>query len=1549
MKLQITILSLILFQGTLTLFANNPNIPNDANRIEWVRDKLIPCENTFVTTTNSTVICKDGDSDLITFDNTGNEALGINYVYIITNTSGSIQLSLNSSTFDFDFLPTGDFQVYGLSYDGTLNMNVGDNISAAATFGSICSTLSANYISFSIIQISEPGGSPVQDYCAIDQPEVSDLFAIGTDIKWYANNTSSAVLPLSTLLVDGEDYYATQTVGGCESANRQQVLVTIADPVPPTGQTNQDFCAIDSPTVADLTANGTTIQWYEEETSFSALANNVLLVDGEDYYASQIIAGCESDTRLLVIVNIEDPIAPTGATTQFFCSLDNPLIADLVTNGQNPQWYADISSNTPLDVNTALIDGEDYFSSQEVNGCESLSRLQIVVAIEDPDAPTGQENQIFCEIDEPTISDLVAIGEDIIWYSSISSTSPLGPGVPLIDGEDYFASQTVNGCQSDTRFPITVTIESPPQPTGDGIQTFCSIDNPIVINLLASGTNMVWYDSPTATTPLSPNANLVHGEAYHGAQILIGCISKDRIQVVVIINDPDAPTGDANQTFCSIDNPTIDDMIITGTDLIYYENVFTNTPLAAGTLLEDGEDYYVTQTLNGCESDTRLQIVVTVDDPLAPTGDPLQTFCAINNPTIADLSATGNNILWYADPTSSLPLDQNLALADGEDYFATQTVNACESGTRLGISVEIGNPLAPTGATVQEFCSTDNPSIADLTAMGDNIQWYEEDNSVTALDPNTLLIDGEDYFATQTVDGCESDSRLEIQANITTTPIPSLIISAQNDALCGTGSTSIDINNSELGVDYQLQSSPSGTNIGVPINGTGATISIPTGGISTTTTFEIVATNISNTNCQTSLSTLITITVDDASAISADAGTDQILCDESSTFFEGNSPTLGTGTWVQMSGPNTANILDANNPISALSGLIAGTYHFEWQVANGACSGTLAVTDAMEITVVQLSATPSPTILSSVGGNDGVIGLCIEGATNPVNITWSPTEGEVNVVASASCPNYYEISGLTSGLYDINIDDANACSIILSGIEIQEPDCSDFGIVDIATTDESCPSENNATISIEFENGIGEITYDIGNGITPVNTTNTSYTFEDLEAGDYDIIITDERGCSASPFTGTVTITEPDELAVVLAEANPSNVGGTDGTICITPSGGTAPYSISSSCGAIVSGAGNCGGDYHITNLPAGPCSINITDANGCTVSELALLSDPSCTGFGFIDVVAEDLLCNNDASGSIFISMQGGQSPYEYSIDGGNTFTSDNADSYVFNDLATGNYDVHVKDASGCLQEFNTTVQIQEPVALEVDIVNFDDVCEGMDNGNITTFASGGVEPYTYLWSNSSTGTELNDLVPGNYTLTVTDANGCTAVISQTLAEIPGFSLEIQIDGSATENRPILEGETVEMSAVTDAVNPTFLWTPPNGLSSTSDQTVSATPEETTIYLLTVTSENGCAISQTIQIDVNTKNIFLMPNTFSPNGDGLNDGFYPIVEGNVVVKEFKIFNRWGQLIHDNPSASWDGTYKGKSQALDTYVYMIQYQIENEEIQTASGDIVLMR
>ncbi|MCX6204764.1 MAG: C10 family peptidase [Bacteroidetes bacterium] len=244
---------------------------------------------------------------------------------------------------------------------------------------------------------------------------------------------------------------------------------------------------------------------------------------------------------------------------------------------------------------------------------------------------------------------------------------------------------------------------------------------------------------------------------------------------------PNAPTGSASQTYCS--GATVADLIATGTAIKWYNVVSGGTALLPTTSLVNNSHYYASQTVNGYESQTRLDVTATVNLTATPTGTASQIFCS--GTTVSSLLATGSTIKWYTAATGGTVLANTTSLVNGTHYYASQTVNGCESPARLDITPTVNTTAAPTGVASQSYCS--GSTVGNLLATG---QWYATASGGIALTPITTLINGTHYYASQTANACESSPRLDITVTVNTTVTPKVSITSSANSICSGGTVS---------------------------------------------------------------------------------------------------------------------------------------------------------------------------------------------------------------------------------------------------------------------------------------------------------------------------------------------------------------------------------------------------------------------------------------------------------------------------------------------------------------------------------------------------------------------------------------------------------------------------------------------------------------------------------------------------------------------------------------------------------------------------------------
>ena len=519
----------------------------------------------------------------------------------------------------------------------------------------------------------------------------------------------------------------------------------------PLGDKDQYFCLSTNPTINELKPCIKILNWYDSKTSNIPLQRNLPLENGKIYYAAYF-ESCTGNDRLAVTVHLNSPASIPVIVNSTFCKKDNPKLSDISIIGSNLKWYNDSVGGDELPLTTLLKSNTVYYVSQNenLNDCESY-RLPVTPKIQGFEL-TINTPQIFCSKENPTLSNIEVTGNTIKWYNALTAGTLLSDTTLLQNGITYYASQTINGCESE-RTPVTITIQNTLAPTATANQPFCTSQNATIANIQVIGTSIKWYDASTNGSLLAETTNLINGKTYYASQTINNCEGPRFGVTVSIVNTPSAPTGNGNQSFCKNENATLNSIQILGQNIKWYDTNMSAATLPNTTLLEDNRTYYASQTI-GCESD-RTPFLVRIYDTSLPTGSSNQQFCIDEIATIENLSINGTNIKWYDAATSGNILLETTLLQNGI-YYATQTLNNCES-QRLAITVKIQDTQIPIADSPQKFCIQKNAVIDDIDIIGQNIKWYENTSSNITLGKSTTLQNGITYYASQTVNNCESD------------------------------------------------------------------------------------------------------------------------------------------------------------------------------------------------------------------------------------------------------------------------------------------------------------------------------------------------------------------------------------------------------------------------------------------------------------------------------------------------------------------------------------------------------------------------------------------------------------------------------------------------------------------------------------------------------------------------------------------------------------------------------------------------------------------------
>lgn len=389
----------------------------------------------------------------------------------------------------------------------------------------------------------------------------------------------------------------------------------------------------------------------------------------------------------------------------------------------------------------------------------------------------------------------------------------------------------------------------------------------------------------------------------------------------------------------------------------------------------------------------------------------------------------------------------------------------------------------------------------------------------------------------------------------------------------------------------------------------------------------------------------------------------------------------------------------------------------------------------------------------------------------------------------------------------------------------------------------SCPGNFDGSIDLQITSGTGPFTY---SWTGPNGFTATTEDINGLEAGTYTVIITDLAGCS---ITENLTLVEP-VLTLSLAVDPISCYAASDGAITSTTSGWSGAVNFS-----WTGPNGYTATSPVITGLAPGTYVLIASDANGCSLTDSATITEPGELTLSLSSPTlpcGHHVTCFQSTDGSIDLAVTGGTPPYFYAWSGPGAFSSSAEDP---SGLGAGTYTVQVTDANGCVGSSAITLSEPPPLGAQVEASSyacgFGVSCFGASDGEAYVVGeSGGCPPYTYLWSNGATSDTANGLAAGvTYDVTITDANGCSIVRSVTLSQPGELIASPQVtDAScdASENGAIL-------FPVTGGCLPHQVsWTGPNGFTSLDQHLDSLAAG---VYQYTVVDGNGCTISGSVTV----------------------------------------------------------------------------------------------
>ena len=696
------------------------------------------------------------------------------------------------------------------------------------------------------------------------------------------------------------------------------------------------------------------------------------------------------------------------------------------------------------------------------------------------------------------------------------------------------------------------------------------------------------------------------------------------------------------------------------------------------------------------------------------------------------------------------------------------------------------------------------------------------------------------------------------------------------------------------------------------------------------------------------------------------------------TPFDAGNPYIIS--WI---GPNGFNSSDAS-----ISDLVAGLY-------------TITIEDKEGFTVKEEFRVTQPDALaitkdiekniSCFMGDNGTIEVTIDGGTLPYTYNWTTTNGSGIIL------NEKNQNTLTKGNYTLEVIDKNNCTIS-SSFALTESE--EIKIDVISKNDILCFGDAAGSLEVDVSGGIkkeisaGVFDY-VYNWSGPNGYASTSKNIDNLFAGTYTLNVIDDLGCTVN---ASFAVNQLDQINIDVIKTDESCYQKNDGSIDVTLTGGTAPYNWSWSNLATgltlsnlapdtytisVTDANNCTvqlsivindaifyieptaipmtcnsandasinlnltggidpvsivwsdgitGEAQRSNLAAGAYSVTITDSNAtqCPIEETFIVSNPP------LIVVAETVIdatdCDIENSGSINLEVSGGVAPLSF-------LWNTNETSEDLENIGEGDYSVQITDANGCIVIKQFNIFRPKPIDINLDEVLVKDCDLKATSKQIIATVTEGVLPFTYTWSSGAiSGLENNIMTTsqsGEYSLKIVDARGCE-VVKTFNVDVPSIGIQdFSYNSFASDNYNLFSiQDPIQFTNLSTGDYSKVTWDFGDGSGVSNEENPVYTYDEVGFFTITYTVEYEAGCTYVLARDVNiTKGyILIIPNAFTPNGDGYNETIKPIHKSFSEI-EMTIYNSWGTIVYYEKGLNfngWNGLIKGLPAENGNYVMVVK-------------------
>ena len=584
-------------------------------------------------------------------------------------------------------------------------------------------------------------------------------YSFNNGVTWTTNN-------VKINLAAGTYYIKTRDNStSCESAPSIVTLNSGTTLPSPAFSSTSPGCAVQFGSITITTPAA--YYSFDDGITFVVSNTKINLASATYYIKIKDAAGCISSASTVVISTATVLAAPNYSIIQPTCVLNIGSIS--ITTSSNLYSFDNGLTFLPSNILSGLSAGNYQIKIKDISGC--VSNATSVTINPQPNTPNQPTINVTHPSDCTTSTGIITVNSNGTLFSfdnGVTWNTNNVSGQLLPGTYQVIVKETTTGCASNI---TTAVINSPPNaPSAPTIIVMQPVtcSNPFGSINITSPAFEYSFDNGSSYSTNTNSGLLPAGTYFIKVKNSSNCEST---AITAIINAPtDYPIAplysiiqpDCNNNKGSISITTVASEYSFNNGISWSTNPTLNNLLPANYLLQ-------IKNAIGCVSTiSNANIIAFTNFTNIPTAITPQIFCIQQNADLNNIAISGSNIKWYDLQVLGNLLPNSTLLIDGTTYYASQTINNCES-LRVAVTINIQNTQAPTGIVNQTFCATQNVTLSEIIISGSTIKWYANNTSAIILPNSTLLINGNTYYATQTINGCESVNRLAVKISLTTT------------------------------------------------------------------------------------------------------------------------------------------------------------------------------------------------------------------------------------------------------------------------------------------------------------------------------------------------------------------------------------------------------------------------------------------------------------------------------------------------------------------------------------------------------------------------------------------------------------------------------------------------------------------------------------------------------------------------------------------------------------------------------------------------------------